>query len=255
MINSPYPFREHPSFDSWHNDPVYYGVTPDVATELPIEYEVAAWSEESNYPWPTWPIQNENIPRYLTPGNKRYKTTLVSGDTLLVIYDVHFMNTSRVHKDRDYRDGYIEVHALQRKPSSEYWPTEEQCSLLADTWSASLYSDMQEYVGFDCMTTAFASNAEHWLEARRRYGTKNNPTSRLAFITGIDPEGRHRCLCQPLPNHVERWLRYADFMVGVKSGINPDEITANDIYSSEAVINDDEMLSWCKNTFLQRNNS
>lgn len=73
------------------------------------------------------------------------------------------------------------VFTFYRKPAADYWPDDATCAALANSWA----------------------------DVLRRY-VKNNPLHTIVFLTGVDPEGRHRCLGEPMPDHVKRWLQYAD---------------------------------------------
>ena len=132
--------------------------------------------------------------------------------------------------------------------NEHYWPSEEVCRSRVRVWVAALQDNMLAYVGQDCHVEGpDVSPREHWLEAKRRYQLKNNQLSRIAFLTNIDPEGRyrHHPTKNRLPKHVEHWLRYADFLVGVASGVNLHEIRPEHLYASGGAIDEDEVLRWC----------
>lgn len=207
---------------------------------LPIEGGIYHWATKLQASETTWPISGVSAPS-TQRGDlwEFYEYSALSEGLILVLYTTY-------EPVRSYK-----IRVYPRASAAEYWPSEEACKKLLPVWIDRLYACMSAYVGQDC--NEFGPNvnpAGHWQGAKRRYELKGNQLIRLAFLTEVDPEGRWRCLgyeerTQLLPEYIERYLRYADFLCGVRAGVKMEEITADDLYSSGARIDSEAMLEWC----------
>lgn len=213
----------------------HHGIAREEMEALEVDQSVREWAVQPNSSYPTWPIADVSVPGKIKDG--WYELTLVCGDTLLCVYTIY--KGCELHS---------EFRAFKRKAAEDYWPSAAECQARVERWADMLQADMLSYLGQDC--DAGGPNItpdEHWLRAKRRYQLKGNQTCRLAFLTQVDPEGRHRCnMTCPLPDHVERWLRYADFLVGVRSGVSPADMDPGDLYASGGAIEEGALLSWCR---------
>lgn len=147
-----------------------------------------------------------------------------------------------------FRRMTLEMYA--RKPVADYWPSVGAFPALAQEWAGRMLSCMLGYVGQDFRAPT-GDAADHWLNAKRRYGSKNNQTETMVFAADCDPEGRHIRIGEPMPEHVERWLRYADFLVGVRVGVDPASMVPDDLWASGGTIDEGELLVWCRDTLKE----
>lgn len=225
----------------------FVGIDGTVARALPVENIVSTWATEPFMGSPTWPVKDVPAPDYTERETPRVAYRLVSylcTGWVVVVWEVI--------PDRMQDYCYIEARAYPRTSDEQYWPSEEECRLNVTTWARRLYDAMMEVVGQDCDTGPDICAAYHWTDAKRRYTVKNNQTCALLYCARLDPEGRHRPSSypyHPMPEHIEQWVRYADFLCGVMAGVDPDEITADDMYASGGAIEADEILAWCKATW------
>lgn len=209
---------------------------------------VSRWTTEpddlSAEPWPVVgiPCPEQHT---ATDGVGMIVGRYTAGPLVIVVFDYLLPEGCDPNDTRYTRSG-LRVRVYPRKSDAEYWPTAPQCEFSVSTWADALETCMRAYVGQDC-DAAGEDAAGHWLWAKRRYELKNNQTTRLAYLTGVDPEGRHRFRpSRPMPAHVERWLRYADFLVGVRVGVRPSDMTPDDLYASGGALNAEELLTWCR---------
>lgn len=226
----------------------FVGIDAAVAKALPIEDAVHTWATEPFMGSPTWPVTDVPAPEYTErDGTPRVAYRLVSylcAGWVVVVWEVT--------PDRMQDYWYVEARAYPRTLDEQYWPPEEEARENVEIWARRLYDAMMEVVGNDCDTGPNVNAAEHWTGAYRRYTVKNNQTCALLYCARLDPEGRHRCSFypkHPMPLHMEKWIRYADFLCGVMAGVDPEEITADDMYASGGAIESEEMLAWCKATW------
>lgn len=200
-----------------------------------LQDRVLSWSDEPFDSDRTWPVPG--VPRPSYASREGYEGTWVFPDVLCVGYNLY-------HE----RHGYL-IRVYPRTPDAAYWPSEEECRAAVPEWAERLWTEMLTYVGRDCDTSPNVTPAAHWEMAKRRYGLKDNQTCRLAFVARVDPEGRHRCSPRnPLPEHVERWLRYADFLVGIRAGVRAEDAAAG-LYASGGALDEDELAEWCQRTW------
>jgi hypothetical protein len=187
---------------------------------------------------PQWPIESVKRPA-LEGWNplRRYRGSFVIPETdeVGVVYEINTL---------DDTESYTGVVLYKRKSPAEYWPDEASCLSALPRWIDGLKAALLESMEYD-----ESEPYQHWRWGKRRYGLKDNQTCRMLFVLGLDPEGRHRCLYEPMPDYFERWLRYADFCVGVAVGVDPDRMEASDLYASGAKIDEAEMLDWCKSAY------
>lgn len=192
------------------------------------------WEDTQDGSGPKWPIESEKAP-VLEGWNplRRYRASFVIPETdeVGVVYEINTLDSS---------ESYTGVVLYKRKSSAEYWPDEAACISALPRWVAGLKAALLESMEDD------SDPYLHWRWGKRRYGLKNNQTCRMLFVLGLDPEGRHRCLSEAMPDYFERWLRYADFRVGVEIEVDPDKMEPSDLYASGAKIDEAEMLAWCK---------
>lgn len=201
---------------------------------------VQSWSAEPFDCYRTWPVPNVPPPSRGDIANGWFEEVWIFDDLLVPVYTVYNLI--------DHTQTCL-ARVYPRTPDAAYWPTEEECRAAAPEWAERLWTEMLTYVGQDCDTVPSVTPAEHWEGAKRRYGLKDNQTCRLAYVARVDPEGWHRCsLKDPLPAHVERWLRYADFLVGVRAGLSAKE-AADGLYASGGVLDDAELAKWCQQTW------
>jgi len=216
----------------------WVGISEAEARVLPIVQTVHSWSDKPLDYDPTWPIAGVPLP---TAQNNEHEVTYVLTSA---VADTHVLVVERVYACDPPVRHYTRVTAYPRTPDADYWPTKDACEGLVETWATLLEAEARTYVGRDCDTSTGASPAEHWQDAKRRYGLKHNQTCRLLFVCGLDPEGRHRCNPYlPMPSHMERALRVADGLAGVRMGVKLETIQPDDLYASGGVLPEEDILT------------
>lgn len=226
----------------------FENITEQEALGLLIVQRVREWAAEpfSENCCPTWPVANVPVPvsRKDKENDERwtYLETYLSDSRVLVMYQVAWFTAGGNFKTRQH------VIAYDRQSDTDYWPTRSECQAAVTQWASALYTEMLTTVGQDCDCEGpDVTPADHWRWAKRRYGLKDNQTCRLLYLCRLDPEGRHRHNpWLPLPPHVETWLRYADFLCGVKAGVAVGEITADHIYASGAELDEHDLIKLFK---------
>lgn len=216
----------------------WMGLPEAEARALPIVQTVYSWSDKPLDYDPTWPVVGVDVPssRDVDDAYSTVQTSAVSDAFILVVERVYASGPPVRH--------YTRVIAYPRTPDAEYWPPEDVCAGLVETWAALLEAEARTRVGRDCDTGSDVSPAGHWLWAKRRYGLKDNQTCRMLFVCGLDPEGRHRCNPRlPMPPHMERALRTADGLAGIRMGVPLAEMSADDLYASGGAIPDEDILA------------
>ena len=123
-----------------------------------------------------------------------------------------------------------ELVSAKRKPNIEYWPTEEYCMDNVLSWAAKLKEALVEYY-HECSEIE-GSYKDHWLDAKRRYGVKNNPISRMVYLLNIDPEGRFRFRFEKMPSYIYECIKEVDKRCGILLGIEENTITEDYLYST-----------------------
>jgi hypothetical protein len=123
---------------------------------------------------------------------------------------------------QDFETGRMVVST--RISNDLYWPSEDEIKTQSDAWVGMLLEEMKNSLE-EC-TDLY----DHWRYAKRRYGVKNNPLNRMAYIVGVDPDGRFRCNFEKLPSYIEKALSDADRKVGELVGVK--DITEDDLYYS-----------------------
>lgn len=193
---------------------------------------VSDWDVEPNSGFqPTWPLTNVPCPNR----SNHYVSFLCSGIVVVITYT----------KQSGQEDVFT-VSVYDRKPDSQYWPDEATCRALVPKWVDLLTAALTEATAGSDESTP----AGHWSHGRRRYGIKHNELLRMMYLVEVDPEGRYRCHPSDRnlpPKHVERWVRYADFLTGVRAGVDPDNMSSECLYAGIESIPDKEMLAWSIN--------
>lgn len=140
-------------------------------------------------------------------------------------YDLSF---SGQRNDLDVRRWYLidndeliiegpdyEIFLDKRISNKDYWPSEEETLKRRKDWPEIFIKHMKEYAS---KCKEYGDYLDHYLYAKRRYGIKNNPFCRLAYMAGIDPEGRYRCSREWMPEYIFQALERADIEVGLMLG-------------------------------------
>jgi hypothetical protein len=212
------------------------GPIPEEILDQEIAHIYLDWSNKSNDYCPTWMCKRiygtKDEESYHIYGRSYYYERFICGN--------YFVEISKKELHQDINTYFIVFS--KRKSEDIYWMDEEACRDNVVGWANLLFTELidnnlgrdSDYYGFD--------QSEHWMEAKRRYGLKDNSTYRLALLTGIDPEGRFRCLGESIPLHIEYYLSLADLICGIFSGAVKSEIEEEDLWSSE-------MKSDCKTRF------
>ncbi len=132
--------------------------------------------------------------------------------------------------DNDICIGQLNNHNLikaKRIPNSKYWLSEDICKNSIDNWATILKSALIEY--FHECNERYPTYGVHWSDAKRRYGIKNNPISRMVYLLNIDPEGRFRYKFEKMPSYIYECVKEADKRCGILLGV--ENITEDDLYS------------------------
>lgn len=116
-----------------------------------------------------------------------------------------------------------------RISNEEYWPSEEFVMKQRDEWTNKLLNGLKE---FHTEYPEFSDFKDCYTDANRRYGTKNNPINRLAYLTGIDPQGRFRWFYEYMPKYILEELFLADENVGRELGLTEEELENLEEYRS-----------------------
>lgn len=208
----------------------------DMVLATPIHWIYNWRSDASSWEDGCWPIAD--VPAPYPEANtfdKRYQTSVISGDTVLVLYTVW----AGVGAPPE-----MHVYVYARKSAVEYWPSDEQCQAAVPAWTDKLFVALQDAHNGDPSKIDLAG---HWRWGKRRYGDKYNTLTEIVRHTGVDPEGRFWFLYphDPLPEHVERWLRYVDFLVGLRAGVALEEMYPRLLAGAETTVPEGEMLDWC----------